>query len=81
MANFPISGKPMPEIDLRQITVSEWRALFESTQPEHEGDNTLAKVTGMTAKEVKHLALYDFRALFKLVMEKAASPLAEDPKG
>lgn len=80
MANFPISGKPIPEIDLRQITVSEWRALFETTQPEHEGDNTLAKVTGMTPKEIKHLPLYDYRALFQAVLEKAGKPLENDPK-
>ena len=81
MSNFPISGKPIPEINLREITVSEWRALFQSTQPEHEGDKTLAKVSGLSEKDVKHLSLYDYRALFQAVIEKAAKPLdVADPK-
>ena len=80
MADFPISGKPIPEIDLRQITVSEWRAMFESTQPEHEGDKTLAKVSGMSVKEIQALPLYDYRALFRAVLDKSSRPLDDSPK-
>ena len=75
MANFPISGKPIPNIDLRQITVSEWRAMFDTSQPEHEGDKT-----GMTLKDIRALPLYDFRALFQAVMDKANKPYDNDPK-
>jgi hypothetical protein len=80
MANFPISGKPIPNIDLRQITVSEWRAMFDATQPEHDGDKTLAKCSGMTLKDVRNLPLYDFRALISAVVDKAGKPLENDPK-
>jgi hypothetical protein len=81
MANFPISGKAIPEINLREITVSEWRALFDTSQPEHEGDETLAKVSGMGVEQVRDLPLYDYRALFQAVMEKANKPLDEtNPK-
>jgi hypothetical protein len=81
MANFPISGKEIPEIDLRKITVSEWRALFSSTQPDHDGDKTMAKVSGITVDDIALLSLYDYRALFKAVIEKAGKPLDEsDPK-
>jgi hypothetical protein len=80
MANFPISGKPIPEIDLRQITVSEWRDMFDHAQPDHKGDDTLAKVCGMTSKAIKQLPLYDYRTLFQAVLEKASKPLENDPK-
>ena len=80
MDNYPVSGKPMPEIDLRQITVTEWRDMFDHSQPEHKGDETLAKACGMTSKDVKKLPLYDYRALFKAVLDKAAKPLENDPK-
>ena len=80
MANFPISGKPIPDIDLRQITVSEWRELFNQAQPEHDGDKTLAKCAGMTLKELRALPLYDFRALFSAVVDKANKPLENDVK-
>ena len=80
MTNYPISGKPLPEIDLRQITVAEWRDMFSNSQPEHEGDKTLAKVSGLTVKEIRDLALYDYRALFAAVIEKSGKPLENDPK-
>jgi hypothetical protein len=80
MANFPISGKQIPDIDLRQITVSEWRAMFDTSQPEHDGDKTMAKCSGMTLKDIRALPLYDFRALFKAVMDKANKPLENDVK-
>ena len=81
MANFPISGKVIPDINLREITVSEWRALFDTSQPDHDGDKTLAKVSGMKVTEVRDLPLYDYRALFAAVIEKAGKPLDEtDPK-
>lgn len=78
MPDFPISGKPLPEINLRNITVSEWRAMFDQSQPDHEGDKTLAKVTGMTVKEVQELPLYDYRALFQAVLAKAQQPLDDE---
>jgi len=80
MANFPISGKEIPNIDLRVINVSEWRGLFDTKQPDHEGDETLAKVSGMTVDEVRDLPLYDYRELFKVVLEKSRQPLENDEK-
>ena len=79
MAIFPVSGKEIPEIDLRQITVAEWRNLFSSSQPEHEGDITIAKACGLTVEEIQALPLFDFRALFKEIIEKSSKPL-DDPK-
>jgi hypothetical protein len=80
MADFPVSGKPIPEIDLRQITVSEWRAMFDPTQSDHAGDETLAKACGMSVKDIRKMPLYDYRALFQAVLEKASKPLDNDPK-
>lgn len=77
---FPVSGKEMPEIDLRQITVSEWRALFDQSQPEHEGDKTLSKTSGLTLEEIQNLPLYDYRALFQAVLERARKPMDADAK-
>lgn len=80
MAKFPVSGKDIPEIDLKNISISEWRSMFDNSQPEHEGDNTIAKVSGMPVKEVRALALYDYRALIKAVLDKANKPMEHDEK-
>jgi hypothetical protein len=79
MSKFPISGKEIPEIDLREITVKEWREMFKPSQPELEGDMTLGKASGLSVEDVQALALYDYRALFQAVLEKSRKPL-EDPK-
>jgi hypothetical protein len=80
MAEYPISGKPMPEINLRHITIAEWRALFDRTQPDHDGDMTLSKVSGITVEEIQVLPMYDYRALVQAVIEKSGQPLENDPK-
>lgn len=79
MAEFPICGKPIPEINLREMTITEWRALFEPG-PDHEGDKTIAKVTGLTVREIRALGYYDYKALVKAVLDKASRPLENDPK-
>ena len=79
MAKFPVSGKEIPEIDLRNISVSEWRAMFSASQPEHEGDITISKVSGLGVEEVQSLPLYDYRALIQAILEKSRKPL-DDPK-
>lgn len=80
MAKFPVSGKEIPEIDLRNVTVKEWRAMFDNTQPDHEGDQTLAKASGLSLEEIQNLALYDYRALFAAVVERSGKPLENDKK-
>jgi hypothetical protein len=79
MDKYPVSGKDLPEIDLRNITLAEWRAMFDHSQPEHEGDKTVAKASGLTVEEIENLPLYDYRALFQAIIVKAGKPL-EDSK-
>jgi hypothetical protein len=80
MANFPVSGKPIPEIDLRKLTHKEWRGLFDPTQSEQDGDEIIARIAGMTLEEVENLNFYDFRALFQAITDKARQPLENDVK-
>ncbi len=80
MANFPISGKEIPEINLREISVGEYTDLFSITQPAREGHKTMAKITGMSFEEIRALKIYDYRALVKAVLEKASKPLENDEK-
>ena len=78
--DFPISKKPIPEIDLTKITHREWRGLFNPAQADKDGDEIIARASGLTVEEVGELNFYDFRALFKAITDKAAKPLENDPK-
>ena len=77
---FPISGEPIPEIDLTKMSHREWRSLFDPRQSAKDGDEIIAAVTGMTVEQIGDLNFYDFKALFKAVTDKAAQPLKNDTK-
>lgn len=78
---FPISNEPIPPIDLRKVTHREWKALFDVNQSEIEADETIAKATGLTVEQIGDLNFYDYRVLFKELMDKASKPIDEtDPK-
>lgn len=64
-------------IDLYQITIAEYRSLFDPKQPDIEGDAILAKCCGMTVEEVANLPQPDYRALSKIFFQKAREPLAD----
>jgi hypothetical protein len=80
MDNFPVSGKPIPDIDLTKVNHREWRALFDQAQSNTDGDAILARACGMTVEEVGDLNFYDFRALFRALVDKASKPLENDEK-
>lgn len=80
MPKYPVSGLEMPEINLRNISVKEWRAMFDANQPENEGDATMAKATGLTIEAIQELPLYDYRALFQAIVDKSRKPVDNDPK-
>ena len=75
---FPVSGEAIPEIDLRKISVIEWRTLWLPGN-DAEGDAILSRVSSIPLEEIQKLNFYDYRALCDAVREKARKPL-EDPK-
>ena len=66
------------EYDLRNITLKEYKALFDAKQSDDEAYAILAKTTGMKPEEFEALSLYDTKLLwqgfFKVTKEPLANP-------
>lgn len=64
-------------IDLKKVTISEWRAMFKPEQAEEDGDHVLGKVTGMTVDQIGNLNVEDYRRVSAALFKKFREPLAD----
>jgi hypothetical protein len=65
------------EFDLSKITIEEYRALFDPTQPNEEEYEILAKCARLKADEVRKLSLADWKRFGGAFFKKAREPLAD----
>ena len=65
------------EIDLYQLSIKEWRALLNPEQSDEDEYATLAKVSGLEAKDIEDLPYPEFRALVQAITKKAANPISD----
>jgi len=77
MADFTLEDGREINFDLMKINVKEYRALFNKRQPEAEETATLAKVTGLDAKELVELPLLEWKRMTKAFILKCVQPLAD----
>ena len=63
--------------DLGKLTIREYRALFDVSQPDEDEYKTLAKVTGLSAKEIGDLPFLEWRKLYRAFLEKCSQPVAD----
>lgn len=75
--DLTLSGGREVVIDLYQITISEYRGLFDKAQPDADGDAVIGRACGMTLAEVQALPYPDYRKLAKAFFEKARDVLAD----
>lgn len=66
------------KIDMSQITVREYRSLFDKDVPESESDDLIGKAAGMKPGEVTELPFPDWRRVMAAFWEEAKKPLDED---
>lgn len=72
-----ISNGQVVELDLNRVTVREYRAMFDASQPQAEEDATLAKAYGMTVEQITELSLVDYKRLAREFFDAARNPLAD----
>lgn len=64
-------------IDLNRVTISEYRALFKTDQPDEEEYAILAKVCGVETAEIAALGYIDWKRTWQAFFKKAQEPLAD----
>jgi hypothetical protein len=78
-ADFTLSDGREITFDLDVISVKEWRALLNPSQPDAEEDATIAKVAGLKAEDIESLSYREWRRLAKAFFAKASDPHLTDP--
>jgi hypothetical protein len=77
MADLVLKDGREIEIDLYEISIGEWRALLRPEQSDEDEYATLAKITGLTAKEVEDIKKPDFTLLIQAITTKASNPVSD----
>jgi hypothetical protein len=65
------------EVDLTQISIKEYRLLFEASHTPDQDDELYARCLGLSVDELQALSLPDYRRAVKAFFDKAKEPLAD----
>ena len=77
MADFTLSDGREITFDLDQMNYGQWLGLFDPKESDERSDKTLARVTGITMKELKALPFIEYKRLFQAMLKKAREPLSD----
>lgn len=77
MPDMTLSDGREITFDLMALSLTEFRALFDSKQPQVEADAILARVAGMTLEEYGALPYLEWRRLTIEFFKKSRNPLAD----
>ena len=78
MADFTLSDGKEITFDLSLMTYGQWLGLFDPKESDERSDKTLARVAGITLKELKALPFLEYKKLFNVLLKRAREPL-NDP--
>ena len=76
MDKFTLADGREITFDLGQLSIKEYRALFDPAQPEADEYATLANVTGLGVSEIEDLSLLEWKRLYRAFMTACAQPLS-----
>jgi hypothetical protein len=63
--------------DLSVMTYGQWLGLFDAKESDERSDKTLARVCGITMKELKALPFLEYKRLFEAFLKKTREPLSD----
>jgi hypothetical protein len=77
MSDFTLADGKEITFDLTQMTYGQWLGLFDPKESEERSDKTLARVAGITLKELKALPFLEYKRLFQAMLKKTREPLTD----
>jgi hypothetical protein len=77
MADLILSDGREITFDLSQMTLREYRGLFDKKQPQEAEDRVISKISGLTLDEYLDLPQPDWRRMLSAFFKKAREPLAD----
>jgi hypothetical protein len=79
MADFISKSGIEINFDFDQITVAEYRSIFDPKQAAKLDDTVIEKVCGVDAGFILALTVNENKRLFKAFLKKASAPVDETP--
>ena len=76
MTDVTIGGKDIT-FDLSKMTYGQYKGIFDAKESDETSDETLARVAGMTVKDLRNLVFDDYRRLFAAFLKKIREPLSD----
>jgi hypothetical protein len=77
MADITLRDGRAVTFDLYQLTIKEYRSLFDKTQAQEDEDRLIARCAGMELEEYQALSFPDFRRLAAAFFKATREPLAD----
>lgn len=77
MADVTLSDGREIEFDLKAITISEWREIFDPKTTVDDEDGIMARVSGLSVEELRDLSLEDWKRIWHALRRKVREPLAD----
>jgi hypothetical protein len=74
MADLTLKDGREIEFDLSKMSIAEYRSLFDPEKKADDGDEIIAKVTGLTDKEIGELPYPEYKKVAMAFFRKAAEP-------
>ena len=77
MSDFTLADGREIDFDLSQMTYGQWLGLFDPKESDERSDKTLARVCGITVKELKAIPFLEYKRVFAAFMKKTREPLSD----
>ena len=77
MADYVLPDGKEITFDLSQMSYGQWLGLFDSKESDERSDKTLARVCGITMKELKALPFLEYKRIFEAFLKKTREPLSD----
>ena len=74
MADLTLKDGREINFDLSQMSIAEYRSLFDPEKKADDGDEIIARVTGLTEADITALPYPEYKRVAKAFFKKAAEP-------
>lgn len=77
MSDFTLADGRELTFNLDEMNYGQWLGMFDPKESDERSDKTLARVVGLTSKELKSLSFLEYKKVFAAFLKKTREPLTD----
>ncbi len=77
MSDYTLSDGRAITPDLGQVSIKEWKSLFNPAQPDEDEFALIARITGLSVEDVENLKQPEYVLLFKELYARSLNPVSD----